>query len=259
MRSRPLVLALSSLAAACALVGCSGSDLQVASDVDAGLDTGSAYDASADGAALDAPGDDAAPDTSLADAPADTTPADATVADTNPTDTAADTTPADATVADTKPTDATVADTNPSDAPLADAKDAAADASDAPVDSAGACLAAGACAGFPSSFVNDATDVANCAGAEHEINCCGARRIFGINHGVRTTFCPAETTCRSAYPAAPGCTDATITTDTGETTTDVTKVRVRCVSPSGGKCTCQTFLCADATCAATSVPIGACM
>jgi hypothetical protein len=240
MRSRPLVLALSSLAAACALVGCSGSDLQVASDVDAGLDTGSAYDASADGAALDAPGDDAAPDTSLADA-------------------AADTTPADATVADTKPTDATVADTNPSDAPLADAKDAAADASDAPVDSAGACLAAGACAGFPTSFVNDATDVANCAGAEHEINCCGARRIFGINHGVRTTFCPAETTCRSAYPAAPGCTDATITTDTGETTTDVTKVRVRCVSPSGGKCTCQTFLCADATCAATSVPIGACM
>lgn len=203
-----------------ALTGCSGSTMVVAEASDAGDDatTTDAADAPANDTTS---GDDAA-----ADAPADATPQEAAV---------------DAVQSDTRP-DAVVSET----------------ASDAAADSPPACLAAGACSGFPSSFINDATAVANCAGATHQINCCGARRVFGINHGERTTFCPAEATCRSAYPATPGCSDATLTTDTGETTTDPNAVRVRCVNPSGGKCTCQTFVCADATCMATSVPTGSC-
>lgn len=212
--------AFASILVSALLAGCSGSTMVVAEASDTG-DDGTTSDA-ADALASDTTsGDDGA-----ADAPIDATPVEAAV---------------DAAQSDTRP-DAIV-----SDAP-----------SDAAADSTPACLAEGACTGFPSSFINDATAVANCAGATHQTNCCGARRVFGINHGERTTFCPAETTCRSAYPATPGCTDATLTTDTGETTTDPNAVRVRCVSPSGGKCTCQTFVCADATCLATSVATGTC-
>jgi hypothetical protein len=91
----------------------------------------------------------------------------------------------------------------------------------------------------------------------HQTDCCGARRIFGINHGSRTTLCPAEVTCRAQYPAA-NCSSNTITTDTGETTTILDQVRVRCVNADGGTCTCETFVCTTDACRATSGAIGSC-
>ncbi len=114
------------------------------------------------------------------------------------------------------------------------------------------------CTGFPTSgFPRDATAVSNCAGMSHRTDCCGALRVFGINHGSRTTLCPAETTCRAQYPA-PSCTSNTITTDTGETTTTLDQVRVRCTDPNGGTCTCQTFVCTTDACRASSVAVGSC-
>lgn len=116
------------------------------------------------------------------------------------------------------------------------------------------------CLGFPTSgFPTDASAVDYCAGHTHQTDCCGARRVFGINHGARTTLCPAETACRTQYMTPAGCTDTTITADTGETTMVPDQVRVRCdpASPSG-TCQCQTFVCMTDACRATSRPIGTC-
>jgi hypothetical protein len=126
-------------------------------------------------------------------------------------------------------------------------------------DGALVCSAGNECTGFPTTgYPTNATAVANCAGMTHQTDCCGARRIFGINHGARTTLCPAETTCKAQYPAQATCSNTTITTDTGQTTTMIDQVRVRCVNPSAGTCTCETFVCTDAACLATSGPVGSC-
>jgi hypothetical protein len=126
-------------------------------------------------------------------------------------------------------------------------------------DGALVCSPGNECTGFPTSgYPTNATAVTNCAGMTHQTDCCGARRVFGINHGARTTLCPAETTCRAQYPAQATCGTTTITTDTGETTTIIDNVRVRCVNPSGGTCTCETFVCTTDACRATSDPIGTC-
>ena len=94
---------------------------------------------------------------------------------------------------------------------------------------------------------------ANCVVQLHRTDCCGAARAYGVNHGSRTQLCMAESTCRSMYPSSPGCTSATIVTDTGETTTDASLVRVRAVRPTSctfGTCyDCETFLCTEASCA----------
>jgi hypothetical protein len=144
--------------------------------------------------------------------------------------------------------------------------DAGADAGDPSDDAGPACIAEGECAGFPTVEValTMADSVANCVGVEHEIDCCGRRRVFGANHAVRETggsnldICGAEDDCRAMYPDPSGCTDDTIETDSGETTTNIDEVRVRCVGGAGGACTCETFVCTEASCLASSGPIGSC-
>jgi hypothetical protein len=92
----------------------------------------------------------------------------------------------------------------------------------------------------------------NCVIQLHQSDCCGARRAYGFNHAARTQLCTAESACTMTYPATPGCTNTTITTDTGETTTDPSQVRLRVVNPmscSFGTCyTCETFVCAGGAC-----------
>jgi hypothetical protein len=139
-----------------------------------------------------------------------------------------------------------------------DSADAAADTGFLP-EGATTCSLGQECTGFPTSgFPRNATAVNNCAGMSHQTDCCGSLLIFGINHGSRTTLCPAETACRAQYPNPAGCDSKTIKTDTGETTTNPNDVRVRCVNPSSGTCTCETFVCTKDACRATSVAVGSC-
>jgi hypothetical protein len=93
---------------------------------------------------------------------------------------------------------------------------------------------------------------ANCVVQMHQTDCCGAMRAYGVNHGSRTDLCNAEDACQMMYPSGASCSSDLITTDTGETTTDASLVRVRAVRPmscSFGTCyDCETFLCMDSTC-----------
>lgn len=101
--------------------------------------------------------------------------------------------------------------------------------------------------------------VANCVVQVHQSDCCGALHAYGVNHAARGStgmpgLCQAETTCRAAYPDPTGCGSPVITVDTGDTTSDMSLVRVRGVPaapcPSGVCVRCETIVCAagDATC-----------
>ncbi len=98
-----------------------------------------------------------------------------------------------------------------------------------------------------------ADGIDNCAIHLHQADCCGARRAYGINHGARTTLCPAEDDCVAMYPAEPGCTDDAITTDTGETTTTLDEVKLRWVDG-----TCETFVCTTPACQSDPGVVGGC-
>jgi hypothetical protein len=124
-----------------------------------------------------------------------------------------------------------------------------------------------ACAGiectvFPGTLAaapRDATNLTNCVIQMHELDCCGTRAAYGINHGGRTTLCPAEMTCVASYPTPPPCTNATITTDTGEKTTNEADVKLRCVPVVGGAtCKCETFVCVTDVCRAAPGIAGGC-
>ncbi len=120
---------------------------------------------------------------------------------------------------------------------------------------AGATSCAGSeCAGFSTSWVRGCTNDQSCVGELHQIDCCGAIRAMGMNHSQAGTFCAAEygssgvTSCRASYPASPGCSSNVITTDTGDTTTDLNKVGTKCMNITGGVGTCTTFVCGQGTC-----------
>lgn len=110
------------------------------------------------------------------------------------------------------------------------------------------CSGGAECAGFPTTLTRGCTlgvggaDV-NCAPEPHQIDCCGTMRVIGVNHGtVATEFCPAEALCRASYPAA-SCDPGPYMLDSGETTTDMGLVHVRCNIPSGATTgTCETYL-----------------
>jgi hypothetical protein len=105
----------------------------------------------------------------------------------------------------------------------------------------------------------DATAITNCVIQMHQADCCGAMRAYGVNHGARTTLCPAETACVATYPASASCTSATITTDSGETTNVMNDVKLRCTPKQGGTtCTCQTFVCTNDSCRASPGIEGGC-
>jgi hypothetical protein len=107
-----------------------------------------------------------------------------------------------------------------------------------------------------------AAALANCVIQMHRADCCGAMHANGINHGARTTLCPAEASCVAMYPASPGCSSDTITTDTGETTTVMANVRLRAVRPTAcatGTCyTCETFVCTSDPCRSAPGIAGGC-
>lgn len=110
-----------------------------------------------------------------------------------------------------------------------------------------------------------ATDLANCVVQLHQSDCCGATDANGINHGARTTLCPAEASCVAMYTTPAGCADATITTDTGETTTVAADVRLRIVAPApcgfdpSVTCyTCETFVCTTGPCRSAPGIAGGC-
>jgi hypothetical protein len=116
------------------------------------------------------------------------------------------------------------------------------------------------CAAFPGALAaapRGATNLSNCVIQIHQLDCCGARAAYGVNHGARTTLCPAETTCVATYATPPPCTDATIKTDTGETTMNEADVKLRCV-PGGATCTCETFVCKNDGCRAAPGIAGGC-
>jgi len=107
-----------------------------------------------------------------------------------------------------------------------------------------------------------AAALANCVIQMHRADCCGAMHANGINHGARTTLCPAEASCDAMYPTSPGCSSTTITTDTGETTTVMANVRLRAVRPTAcasGTCyTCETFVCTSDPCRSAPGIAGGC-
>ncbi len=140
----------------------------------------------------------------------------------------------------------TTADTGAADTGASDAADSSDTSEGAKADAAAACLADGECGTWAAALAGaprDADGIGNCAIQLHQADCCGAVRAYGINHGARTTLCPAEATCVATYPASPGCTDSTITTDTEETTSDMNEVKLRWVEG-----TCETFVCTTAGC-----------
>lgn len=125
---------------------------------------------------------------------------------------------------------------------------------------AAACAPGVSCQGFPTSgYATGGTTVDNCAGMTHQTDCCGARKVFGINHGERAKLCIAEAVvCVPQYMQNASCSDTTITTDTGETSTRIDRVRVRCNPAVLGSCECQTFVCNSEICRVSSQPIGSC-
>jgi len=110
-----------------------------------------------------------------------------------------------------------------------------------------------------------ATSLGNCVVQLHRLDCCGAQAAYGINHASRTELCPAETACLAQYASPPGCADTTITTDTGETTSAMSEVRLRIVDPmpcgfdpSVTCYRCETFVCTTAACAGAPGIAGGC-
>jgi hypothetical protein len=105
----------------------------------------------------------------------------------------------------------------------------------------------------------DATAIDNCVIQMHRADCCGAMRAYGVNHGARTTLCPAETACVATYPVSANCTSSAITTDTGDTTDLMANLKLRCTPKQGGAtCTCETFVCTNDTCRASPGIEGGC-
>jgi hypothetical protein len=66
-----------------------------------------------------------------------------------------------------------------------------------------------------------------CAVAIHQTDCCGNRQAVGVLHPELERFDPAERICKSQYPAC-GCPAGPVTTDTGQTATDVSTIKVQC-------------------------------
>jgi hypothetical protein len=130
------------------------------------------------------------------------------------------------------------------------------------------CAAGVECTNYQAALAaapNGATSIDNCVVQLHQSDCCGAMDANGVNHAARTTLCPAEASCVAMYPTPPGCTDNTITTDTGETTMVMDDVRLRIVDPT--PCTfdptvtcytCETFVCTTGSCRSAPGIAGGC-
>lgn len=155
--------------------------------------------------------------------------------------------------------------------PPADTGSAAVDANVLLPDGALICAAGAECTNYQAALAaaprdaagdSEAAALANCVVQMHRSDCCGAMDANGINHGARTTLCPAEAYCDAQYPTPASCSDDTITTDTGETTNVMANVRLRVVDPRScmfGTCyTCETFVCTSGPCLAAPGIAGGC-
>jgi hypothetical protein len=72
-----------------------------------------------------------------------------------------------------------------------------------------------------------------CSVLFHQIDCCGNLKALGMLHPELERLASSEQLCKSQYPAC-DCAGGTITTDTGQTATDGSQVKVQCRS---GLCT----------------------
>ncbi len=130
------------------------------------------------------------------------------------------------------------------------------DAGTTDTDAALICAAGNECTNYAAALEaapRGATSLDNCVIQLHQSDCCGARDANGINHGARDTLCPAEASCVAMYPTA-DCVDATITTDTGETTTVEANVRLRLTAAG----ICETFVCTSDPCRSAPGIAGGC-
>ncbi len=84
-------------------------------------------------------------------------------------------------------------------------------------------------ASFP-MFVRACTNDESCSFGIHVTDCCGNKTAMGFNHSEKSRFDAAETAYEAACPAACGCPAGPISTDTGLTTGDASKIIVTCVS-----------------------------
>jgi hypothetical protein len=66
-----------------------------------------------------------------------------------------------------------------------------------------------------------------CAVLLHQIDCCGNVKALGMLHPEFERLGPSEQVCKSQYPLC-DCAGGTITTDTGQTATDGSQVKVQC-------------------------------
>lgn len=92
---------------------------------------------------------------------------------------------------------------------------------------------------FP-TFVRGCTNDESCSFGLHALDCCGSMTAIGFNHSEKTRFDTAEKAYEAACPIACGCAAAPISTDTGLTTTDPSKIVVTCVFGATGLGECKT-------------------
>jgi hypothetical protein len=92
------------------------------------------------------------------------------------------------------------------------------------------------CVGTPQvfpEFDRACWDDSWCAIGFHQTDCCGNRVALGMLHPEVVRFDVAEQICRSQYPGC-GCPAGPATTDTGQTATDDSLIKVAC---RAGACT----------------------
>jgi hypothetical protein len=66
-----------------------------------------------------------------------------------------------------------------------------------------------------------------CAVLLHQTDCCGNQRALGMLHPEFERLTPSEQVCKSQYPAC-DCAGGNITTDTGQTATVASQIKVQC-------------------------------
>ena len=66
-----------------------------------------------------------------------------------------------------------------------------------------------------------------CSTVFHQTDCCGNRKALGMLHPETERFAVVERVCQSQYPRC-GCPSGPTTTDTGQTATDDSMIKVQC-------------------------------
>ena len=105
----------------------------------------------------------------------------------------------------------------------------------------------------PRSFPRSCVSQEDCVAFQHQIDCCGTQRAYGIRSDQGGAFSSFEAACRAAYPAC-GCPEPPTQADDGTTSTAGQPARAACVA---GVCT-ATFsaINVESSCTAGGTPCG---